>query len=447
MRRLLAFPAVALSGVLALVGCAGGARPGAHPPGAHPAGAHAAAAHPKPGKPAASAVAHPKPRKLITGSGVTRTDITLGALVDYSGSFADEGIAVLRGQQIWINETNAAGGVCGRKIRLEIRDDRGDAGKAKARYTELEPQVLGFMQIQGSAAATTLSQSLIDNETTAVTLSNSSALLSHPYVIIPTTTYDIEMINGLSALLAQGKIHDGDTIGHIWLDGDYGANALRGVQYFAQRHHMTLRATKVSTASDMRDVVAGFAAEPRVKAIALSTTPAQTVSAAMVNQQLRLGVPMIGNSAAYTPQLLAGPDAGALANLSIAASSVPFSAAVPKAQHIASAYRQAGYPELPSSGVPYGYATATIWGQILKRACSNDDLSRSGIQEALHQLDTVRTDNLVADLNLAKPGSPATRQNYLGIPDLAVPGGIRQASPLFESPEAHGYVAPLQGAP
>jgi ABC-type branched-subunit amino acid transport system substrate-binding protein len=446
MRRLLAFPAVALSGVLVLVGCAGGAHPGAHPAGAHPAGAHAAGAHPKPGKPAASAVARPKPGKLITGSGVTRTDITLGALVDYSGPFADEGIAVLRGQQIWINETNATGGVCGRKIRLEIRDDRGDAGKAKARYTELEPKVLGFMQIQGSAAAATLSQSLIDNETTAVTLSNSSALLSHPYVIIPTTTYDIEMINGLSALLAQGKIHDGDTIGHIWLDGDYGANALRGVQYFAQRHHMTLRATKVSTASDMRDVMAGFAAEPRVKAIALSTTPAQTVSAAMVNQQLRLGVPMIGNSAAFTPQLLTGPDAGALANLSIAASSVPFSAAVPKAQHIASAYRQAGYPELPSSGVPYGYATGTIWGQILKRACSNGDLSRSGIQEALHQLDTVSTDNLVADLSLAKPGSPATRQIYLGIPDLAIPGGIRQASPLFESPEAHGYVAPLQGA-
>jgi hypothetical protein len=302
------------------------------------------------------------------------------------------------------------------------------------------------MQIQGSAAAAALSQSLIDNETTAVTLSNSSALLSHPYVLIPATTYDIEMINGLSALLAQGKIHDGDTIGHIWLDGDYGANALRGVQYFAQRHHMTLRATKVSTASDMRDVMAGFAAEPRVKAIALSTTPAQTVSAAMVNQQLRLGVPMIGNSAAFTPQLLTGPDAGALANLSIAASSVPFSAAVPKAQHIASAYRQAGYPELPSSGVPYGYATGTIWGQILKRACSNGDLSRSGIQEALHQLDTVSTDNLVADLSLAKPGSPATRQIYLGIPDLAIPGGIRQASPLFESPEAHGYVAPLQGA-
>jgi len=70
------------------------------------------------------------------------------------------------------------------------------------------------------------------------------------------------------------------------LDGEYGANALRGVQYFAQRHHLTLRATRVTTASDIRGLVAGFAAEPRVRTIALSTTPAQTASAAAVNQQL-----------------------------------------------------------------------------------------------------------------------------------------------------------------
>ena len=83
MRRLLAFPAVVLASVLALAGCAAGAaRPGTHP----------------------------KPGKLATGTGVTRTDITYGALIDYSGPFADYGIAVLHGQQIWINDTNAAGG-------------------------------------------------------------------------------------------------------------------------------------------------------------------------------------------------------------------------------------------------------------------------------------------------------------------------------------------------
>jgi ABC-type branched-subunit amino acid transport system substrate-binding protein len=289
-------PVLALASVLTLAGCTtGAARSGAHP---------------KPGRHVISSTAHPKPRKVITGTGVTRTDITLGALIDYAGPFADSAIAVLHGQEIWIKETNAASGVCGRKIKLETRDDRGAAGQAKAQYTSLEPTVLGFMQIQGSSAAATLSQSLIDNETTAVTLSNSSELLG---------------------------------------------------------------------------------------------------------------------------------------NLSVVSSSVPFSAAVPKAAHVASAYQQARYPELPSSGVPYGYAIASLWGQLLKRACTNGDLSRSGIQEALQQLNTISTDNLIADLSFAKPGFPATRQAYVGLPDPAVPGGIRQVSPLFESPEAHGYVAPRQG--
>lgn len=443
MRRLFAFPVVALTSVLALAGCSTSApRPNAHPKPSGPAAS--TNVHPKPSGRATSTIAHPAPGRLITGPGVTATGITLGALVDYSGPFADEGIAALHGEQIWITDTNAAGGVCGRKIRLEVREGRGDTGKAKAQYAELEPEVLGFMQIQGSSTATALSQNLIDNETTAVALSESSELLGNPYMIIPTATYDIQMMNGLSALMAQGKIHDGDPIGYIWLDGDYGANGLRGVQYFAQRHHLIVHATKVTSDSDMHDVVARFAAEPRVKAIALSTTPAQTASAAVVSQQLRLGVPMIGNSPVFTPQLLAGPAVGALGTLSVVMSSVPFTSIMPKAQHVASAYHQAGYPELPSSGVPYGYAIASIWGELLKRACTNGDLGRSGIQEALHQFTTMDTGNLVADLSFAKPGSPATRQTYLGIPDPALPGGIRQASPLFESPDAHSYVAAHQ---
>jgi ABC-type branched-subunit amino acid transport system substrate-binding protein len=431
MRRLVALPVMALASVLTLAGCT--------------TGATRSGAHPKPGGQVTTSTVRPTPGKLITGSGVTPTDITFGALVDYAGPFADRAIGVLHGQELWVKETNAAGGVCGRKIKLEIGDDRGDPGQAKAQYTSLVPTVLGFMQIQGSSAAATLSQSLFDNETTAVTLSNSSQLLGNPYLLIPTSTYDIEMINGLAALMAQGKIRDGDTIGHIWLDGGYGANGLRGVQYFAQLHHLTLRATKVTADSNMRDVVASFAAAPRVKAIALNTTPAQTASAAAINQELRLDVPMIGNSEVFTPQLLAGPAAPALGNLSVVSSSVPFSAAVPKALHVAGAYQQTGYPERPSSGVPYGYAIASLWGQLLKRACTNGDLSRSGVQEALHQLSTISTDNLIADLSFAKPGFPATRQAYVSVPDPAAPGGIRQASPLFESPEAHSYVAPRQG--
>jgi hypothetical protein len=300
------------------------------------------------------------------------------------------------------------------------------------------------MAILGSSVTTALSQSLIDNETTAIVLSRSSDLLSNPYVIIPATTYDVEMINALSYLMEQGKIHDGDTVGHLWLDGEYGTNGLRGARYFAQRHHLTLRDAKVTTTSDMRHFVAAFAGAPRVTAIALSTTPDQTAAALTANQQLRLNVPMIGNSAAFSPQLLFGPAAGALGNLSVMESSVPFSAVVPRAQHVAEAYRQAGYLQLPNSGVPYGYAIGKIWGQLLKRACTNGNMSRSGIQEALLQSTNFTTDGLVAHLNFTKPGSPASREASVDVPDAAALGGLREVKPLFVAPDAQGYVAAHQ---
>jgi ABC-type branched-subunit amino acid transport system substrate-binding protein len=418
MRRALALPVVALAGALVLAACSTTA--------------------PQPGTRA-------EPNSLTTDFGVTRAEITLGALTEYSGPFKDLGIGVVHGQQLWINETNAAGGICGRKIKLEIRDDEDDLGKAKMQYAALEPTVLGIMAILGSSVTTALSQSLMDNETTAVVLSKSSDLLSNPYVIIPATTYDVEMINGLSFLMEQGKIHDGDTVGQIWLDGEYGANGLRGAKYFAQRHHLTLRDAKVAAnTSDLRNLVAAFAGAPRVTAIALSTAPDQTASAVMANQRLGLNVPMIGNSAAFTPQLLFGPAAGALGNLSVADSSVPFSAVAPTAKHVADAYRQAGYLEMPSSGVTYGYAIGEIWDQLLKRACTNGNMSRSGIQEALLQSTNLSTEDLVADLNFAKPGAPAARETSVGVPDATPLGGIREVKPLFVAPDAQSYVAAHQ---
>jgi hypothetical protein len=242
--------------------------------------------------------------------------------------------------------------------------------------------------------------------------------------------------------MEQGKIHDGDTVGHLWLDGEYGANGLRGAQYFAQRHHLTLRDAKVTAStSDMRAFVAAFAGSPRVTAIALSTAPDQTASALTANLQLGLNVPMIGNSAAFSPQLLFSPAAGALGNLSVLDSSVPFSAITPRAEHVAVAYQKADYLQLPNGGVPYGYAIGKIWGQWLKRACTNRDMSRAGIQEAILQSTNITTDGLVADLNFAKPGSPASRETSVGVPDAALLGGLRVVKPLFMSPDAQSYIA------
>ncbi len=419
MRRVRVLQAVALVSMLAVAGCS------------------ATVEQPSGGRGKAGA--------LATDFGVTPAEINLGALTDHSGPFAELGLGVVAGNQIWINEANAAGGICRRKIKLTVRNHGYDAGQAKIHYAALEPTVLGFMQILGSPVNAALSQDLIDSETTAVALSQSSELLHNPYVIIPGATYDVEMINGLSYLMEQGKIRDGDAIGHIWVDGEYGANGLRGAQYFAEKHHLTVREAKVNaTDSDLRKVVTGFAGDPRMTAIALTTTPAQTASAAEVNQQLGLNVPMIGNNPVFAPRLLDGPAAGALGNLSVVASSVPFSSEVPQAQHVAQAFQQGGFEGRPHSGVPYGYAIGEIWGQLLQRACNNGDLTRAGIQEALSQSTDITTDELVADLDFAKPGAPAAREVYVGVPDAGLPGRIRPVTPLFVAPEAQSYATPHQ---
>jgi ABC-type branched-subunit amino acid transport system substrate-binding protein len=381
--------------------------------------------------------------ELKTGIGVSKDEITLGVFADTSGVYKNLGLGVVQGHQIWETEINDKGGVCDRKIKLEIRDHGYKADTAKVQFPDIEPKVLGFMSLLGSPVNAALKQDMIDKKTTAIALSWSSQILDNPYVIIPGTTYDIEMINGLSYLMEEGKLSDGDTIGHIYIQGEYGENGLRGAEYFAKEHDIKVEKVAVqATDTDMASIVTGFKGK-NVKAIALTTTPAQTASAAATNEALKLEVPLVGNNPVFSPQLLDSPAAEALERLSVVASAVPFGSDVPKAKEVAQKYKDR-FKEVPNAGVPYGYAIGMIWGQILEEACANEDLTREGITEAFENLDAVTTDDLVADLDFTEQGTPATREVYVAVPDKSVDGGLKQVKALFASDEAKSYVAPHQ---
>ena len=378
-----------------------------------------------------------------TGKGVTATDITLGVMTDKSGVFKNLGLGITQGNELWAKDVNAAGGVCGRQIKLEEVDHGYKADTAKTLYPQIEPKVLGFVQMLGSPVVAALKQNLSSDKAVAAPASWSSELLDNPYVMIVGTTYDLEIIDGLSYLQEQGLIKDGDTIGHVYIDGEYGKNGLRGSQFYAKKHNMTVKEVKItSTDSDLTNVVTGLKGDG-VKAIVLTTTPSQTGSAVSANKSLGLNVPVLGNNPTFDPALLKTPAAAALDKLTIVASSVPFSADIPKAKEVATKYK-AAYKETPNGGVPYGYAVAEVWGAVLKKACDNKDLTRDGIAAALKQTTSANTDNLVAALDFSKPGTPATRQVYAATPDASAEGGVKYVKPLFEAPEAKEYVAPHQ---
>src|SRR4029450_5128750 len=125
-------------------------------------------------------------------------------------------------------------------------------------------------------------------------------------------TYDIEAISGLDFLMRTKGVKSGDKVGHVYFEGDFGENALKGSQYLAGQSGLTIVGQKIKpTDTDMSAQVSAFRAAG-VKAILVSAGPTQTASVAGVAKATGLAVPIVSNGPGFTPQLLNSPAGPAL---------------------------------------------------------------------------------------------------------------------------------------
>lgn len=380
-----------------------------------------------------------------TDVGVTATEITLGNLTDLSGVFKILGLGITQGTQMWAADVNAKGGICGRQIKIVTADHGYSAEKAVPLYNQSKANVLGYVQLLGSPILAALKKPITDDKVAAVPSSWASTNLDVPEVVMVGTTYDVEMINGMSYLLAQGKIKEGDTVGHIYVDSEYGKNGLRGSKYFAGLHKLNIVESKVtSTDSDLTNSITSLKSAG-VTAIMLTTTPAQTASAVGQAAAQGLTVPMFGSNPTYTPQLLATPAAAALTSgqFMTAAGIQPFSSTAPVVTDLATKYK-AKYQDTPTFGPLVGYTFGQTWGQILKTACDSDDLTRQGVLNAITKT-KVDTGGLTPSiLDFTKAGSPSTRAVFLMKP-AKVEGGLELVQPdAYTSKDAEAYKTPFQ---
>ena len=63
--------------------------------------------------------------------------ITIGTSLSLSGDFAADGQAFERGYQLWVNDQNAAGGLLGHKIKLEVISDASSPSQVVSNYQHL----------------------------------------------------------------------------------------------------------------------------------------------------------------------------------------------------------------------------------------------------------------------------------------------------------------------
>ena len=80
-----------------------------------------------------------------TDVGVTADTLTVGNVATLSGPVPGLFQGAVIGTQAWVAYQNSIGGINGRKIKLEIRDDQFDTGQNRAATNELIPKVFAFV--------------------------------------------------------------------------------------------------------------------------------------------------------------------------------------------------------------------------------------------------------------------------------------------------------------
>lgn len=376
-----------------------------------------------------------------SGPGVTAKTITLGQLTDLSGVFAPLATAFTQAQELYWKERNAAGGVCGRQVKLVNKDAAYDVQKAVSLYRDTEPDVAAFSQVVGSPTIAALLPTFERDSMLAVAAAWPPAFLDAKSVSIIGATYDIEAINGIEWLMANKGLKKGDAIGDLYFEGDFGEGGLIGVKYAADKLGLKVVEQKIkATDEDMTSAAAKFKREG-VKAIWVTTAPGQLASLAGVAKSTGLDVPIGTNGPVFAPQLLKTAVGDTLAkNVTVFNSNAAYSSDQPPVKKLAGAYEKA-YPKgVPQQAVVTGYSEAQVMDEILKKACANKDLSRAGLVTAFRQLSDVDTQGLVAGkLDFTKVGQSSTKAVYAHDVDKAAPGGLKTVGDILSYPTAESY--------
>ncbi|MGR7027380.1 ABC transporter substrate-binding protein [Geodermatophilus sp. URMC 62] len=362
---------------------------------------------------------------VATDVGVEGTTIRLGVLTDLTGVFAALGTDITNGNTLYWQDNQ----VCDTyDVELDVQDTTYAPQTGVQLYSGMEPNILAMQQTIGSPINTALAADYESDQIVNFPSAWARTLTEIPGTGVLGATYDVELANGYQYLFDQGLLKDGDKVGHIYFEGEYGENGLAGTRAVAEARGLEVVEAQIkSSDQDMSAQVTQFAAEG-VKAIVLTVAPAQTASVAAVAQAQGLDVPILGNNPVFAPGLLQGPSAQWLKDHLYVSSPITAWDSQPD---LLQEY-QAAYPNTtPSLGAIFGYAMGDVMNQVLTSACEDGDLTREGVLNAFDDLSDVDTGGLLVPINGFENGvSPSTQSIVLRPAD--VPGGAEVVQEAFE---------------
>ncbi|MFE6992326.1 ABC transporter substrate-binding protein, partial [Streptomyces pharetrae] len=267
-----------------------------------------------------------------------------------------------------------------------------------------------------------------------------ASLLGKDPVQVLGTTYDVDMIAAVDFLTRTKGLKKGDTIGHVYFEGDYGANALEGSTWAAERAGLKIVDQKIkATDTDLSAQVSALR-EAGVKAVLISAGPAQTASLAGVAASRGLQVPIVSSAPGFAPQLMKTPAAKALeAMLHVVSAAPAVSSDLPGVKKMVASYEKK-FPGSPvDSGVLSGYNAAQLLGADLKKACEAGSLTREDVVKT-HRSQKNADTGLGTPQNFSDVNRPASVSTYVLKPDAKAVGGIVVAEEAHVAPGIAEYL-------
>lgn len=379
---------------------------------------------------------------VATGTGVTDDTITLGMLPDLTGVFGGQGRTLVAADEMYWNNVNDEGGVCGRQVEVVVRDHGYDPQRAVAAYQELQPDILALHQVLGSPVQAALLPLTTEDEVAMGQVGWSSEFTGNPYAVITGTSYDIQMLIGLQYLVNEGLIAEGDTIGHVYFEGDFGGNSLRGSQFAADQLGLELMEARITPqVQDLTTQVTQFQ-NAGATAILLSAASPQLAGVVNAQRALSYNVPIMGQIPNFVPSLLDDPAvAEHLGEYYYMSTPIaPLGAEIAEVQEIADQFTQENPDVSADINVVFSFAHAMMFEQALRTACEQGDLTRAAFVETLTSLENVETG--ISTPVTYVTGQPSGTEVYIARTSPDVVGGLQIAEDGVTSPLVDQYELP-----
>ncbi len=269
---------------------------------------------------------------------------------------------------MWADETNAAGGICGRKVEITVKDHGYDVQRAVAAYADISPDVVALPQVIGSPVVAALLDDVQRDHLLTFPQAWAASLLGKESVQVVGTTYDLDMIAAVDFLTprpgrAEGRHHRPRVLrgrlrrqraGGFLLGGAEGGGEGGRAEDQGDRHR--------PVRAGLRAAQGGREGDPDQRGARAD----RVLVGVAASRGLR--VPVVSSAPGFAPQLMKTPAAPALAALLHVVSSAPaVSSELPGVRRMVTAYRQkyAGSPV--DSGVLSGYNAAQLLGAGLKK--------------------------------------------------------------------------------